>query len=230
MIKKTLIVGDIHGNYQALKSLLTNASFDYENDQIIVLGDICDGNPYVDQCIDELLKIKHCTFILGNHDVWALQWMKFGIELPIWYHQGGCHTIASYNHDYVTVPQLHIDFLEGSVLYQKIKTKAGISICVHGGFNPEKSIETHDNEFLMWDRSLCQYAKNDIIPAYQHVYVGHTSTQFFTQDPHSNYPLHLNNLWMLDTGAGWYGPLSGIWHETQQIVQSHQQVSTTLDV
>lgn len=71
---KIMAIGDIHGNYKALKQCLERARFNYGKDTLIVLGDICDGWAYVDRCIDELLKINRCKFILGNHDKWALEW------------------------------------------------------------------------------------------------------------------------------------------------------------
>ncbi len=30
------------------------------------IGDICDGYPEVRQCIDELLKIRHCDLVIGS--------------------------------------------------------------------------------------------------------------------------------------------------------------------
>ena len=44
------------------------AKFDYKKDRLIVMGDVCDGYPDVKQCTDELLKIKHCDLVIGNHD------------------------------------------------------------------------------------------------------------------------------------------------------------------
>lgn len=69
---KTYVIGDIHGAHNALMQCLGLAQFDYALDRLIVLGDVCDGYPDVRECIEELLKIKHCDFVIGNHDMWAL--------------------------------------------------------------------------------------------------------------------------------------------------------------
>lgn len=66
---KTYAIGDIHGAYRALMQCLEFVKFNYKCDRLIVLGDVCDGYPDVKQCIDELLKIKHCDLIIGNHDI-----------------------------------------------------------------------------------------------------------------------------------------------------------------
>ncbi len=104
---KTLVISDIHGAHKALLQCLKRSRFDYENDQLIVLGDVCDGYREVKQCIDELLKIKHCDFIIGNHDFWALGWATRN-EIPeIWTSQGGDQTMASYGGG--PMPQTHIN-------------------------------------------------------------------------------------------------------------------------
>ena len=38
------------------------------------MGDVCDGYPDVKQCIDELLKVKRCDLIIGNHDMWVFDY------------------------------------------------------------------------------------------------------------------------------------------------------------
>ena len=71
---KIYAVGDIHGAYKALIQCFKRSKFDYQKDRLIVMGDVCDGYPYVKECIDELLKIKHYDLVIGNHDMWALDW------------------------------------------------------------------------------------------------------------------------------------------------------------
>ena len=40
---RTLVIGDIHGRYNALKQVFNSSKFDYERDRLILLGDIVDG-------------------------------------------------------------------------------------------------------------------------------------------------------------------------------------------
>ena len=93
---RTFVIGDIHGAYRALRQCLDRAVFDYDQDHLICLGDVCDGWPETKECINELLKIKNLTYILGNHDLWALEWMKTGEINSGWRMQGGDATIKSY--------------------------------------------------------------------------------------------------------------------------------------
>lgn len=52
-MKKTFVIGDIHGAYDALLQCLERSEFDYESDRLICLGDICDRRPHVKECVDE---------------------------------------------------------------------------------------------------------------------------------------------------------------------------------
>ncbi len=56
---------------------------------MIVMGDVCDGYPDVKECIDELLNVKHCDPVIGNHDMWAPDWALRGDKPEIWTSQGG---------------------------------------------------------------------------------------------------------------------------------------------
>ena len=61
-------VGDIHGRYEALIEVLKASKFNYLEDKLILLGDICDGGYNTYEVVEELLKIKNLVFCLGNHD------------------------------------------------------------------------------------------------------------------------------------------------------------------
>ncbi|AAM30447.1 putative serine/threonine protein phosphatase [Methanosarcina mazei Go1] len=59
---RLLLIADIHGNYEALRTVL-----DVPYDRAVCLGDIVDYGPDPDRCID-LLQKKNITTIRGNHD------------------------------------------------------------------------------------------------------------------------------------------------------------------
>lgn len=202
---KTFAIGDIHGADKALVQCLERSHFDYEQDRLIVLGDVCDGYPGVKQCVDELLKIKQCDYIIGNHDVWALDWAERGERPIVWTNQGGHQTIASY--DGKRMPAEHVHFLKKAHLWMVVDNK----LFVHGGIDPKKKMEKQSLECLTWDRKLVEsaWSKSRRTPdhkfsTYDEIFVGHTTTQRFS----STVPLFLCNVIMLDTGAGWSGKLT----------------------
>ena len=65
---KRFCIGDIHGGYKAMLQVLKEAKFNYQNDLLICLGDVADGWPETPECFDELLKVKHLIYVIGNHD------------------------------------------------------------------------------------------------------------------------------------------------------------------
>ncbi len=221
MIMKTFVIGDIHGAYKALVQCLKRSGFDRGRDRLIVLGDVCDGYPDVKRSIDELLTVKHCDYIIGNHDLWVLDWLANGIEKSIWLTQGGYNTLASYEGK--SMPPAHIDLLDNAHRWIEFEGK----LFVHGGIDPAKDIAAHDLEYLTWDRSLVQdawqMARRDPgykFSIYKEIFVGHTPTQNFagiktldyfmsgrTGDPRDK-PLFFCNVIMMDTGAGWSGKLT----------------------
>lgn len=72
---QTFVIGDIHGAYRALRQCFDRSGFRPASDHLICLGDVADGWPDTKTCIDDLLKIKNMTYLLGNHDLLTLEWM-----------------------------------------------------------------------------------------------------------------------------------------------------------
>jgi len=226
---KTFVLGDIHGAHKALVQCLERSGFDRGCDRLIVLGDVCDGCPEVKGAIDELLTIKHLDYIIGNHDLWVLDWALNGTEKSLWLTQGGANTVVSYEGR--NMPPEHIDLLKNAHAFIEWDRK----LFVHGGFDPEEEIAQQDMEYLAWDRSLvesaCRMASLDPdyrFSTYEEIYVGHTPTQQFSRFKKSDdlmpgkpaaasdAPLFLCNVIMMDTGAGWSSKL------TIMDIHSHQ--------
>ncbi len=224
---KRFAIGDIHGRYEALLQVLEASKFDYDNDKLIILGDVCDGGRDTKKVVDELLKIKNIIFIRGNHDQWFMQNISSGFEEEIWLQQGGANTLESYggkiiklasngselsiiNTKNVKIPVTHQDFFNKSVLYH-IEDNM---IFVHGGFSPLIHIDKNTERDLMWDRKLafgssCPIYKNDVSPidkkvCWDKVFIGHTTTQLINDTTN---PVIKDNLYCIDCGAGWNGRL-----------------------
>jgi serine/threonine protein phosphatase 1 len=231
--ERTLVIGDIHGAYNALIQCLERSGFDRGYDRLIVMGDVCDGYPDVRLCIDELLAIKHCDYIIGNHDLWALEWAKNGTEKSVWLNQGGENTIVSYGGG--AMPRVHVEFLKAAhpwIVHDG-------TVFVHGGIDPNKNMDDQDTELLVWDRTLVADAWNQAqknpeykFSNYKEIFVGHTPTQHFTRKQmfsafmpglkvdSGDKPLFLCNVIMLDTGAGWSGKLTIMDVNTHEYWQS----------
>lgn len=209
----TFVLGDIHGAYRALRQCLERASFSYEEDTLISLGDVADGWPDTKRCIDELLKIKNLVYIFGNHDFWTLEWMQTGEADDVWLEQGGRATVESYKDG---IPEAHVKLLNYSHLYYEKDNK----LFVHAGFDPHMPIDLQSQQILLWDRTLARkamdlYAKDvhGKFSSYDEIYIGHTPVPY----PH---PIQSSEVWLMDTGAGWSGVLSLMNIDTKEVYTS----------
>lgn len=242
---RTFVMGDIHGAYKALLQCLERASFDYENDQLIQLGDIADGYSEVYECVEELLKLKNLIPIKGNHDDWFDRFIKSGVHPDDW-NQGGKGTLISYldhvekKEDFSAVekgyetalkpndiPKTHKAFFDGQRLYYVDEQDRCF---VHGGFNRHLPLNKQKNEDFYWDRNLWQealrmhsYNKDIQLPLdfydavdFKEIYIGHSPTTAWGTDK----PLRALNILNLDTGAGHNGRLTIMDIETKKYWQS----------
>jgi serine/threonine protein phosphatase 1 len=205
-------MGDIHGAYRALRQVLQRAHFDYTRDTLICLGDVCDGWPDTHLCIEELRGIRHCIFLLGNHDFHTLQWAETGWADEDWLLQGGAATRAAYNHQ---MPLEHVTFLKSAQRYWLERNR----LFVHAGIWPGRQPQECGLNILLWDRTLVQSALHlhragqpGQLTAFDEVFVGHT--------PIGQQPLKGGEVWMMDTGAGWEGVLSMMDLDTYEVVAS----------
>lgn len=210
---RSFVIGDIHGAFNALKQCLERSNFDYEFDTLICLGDVCDGWPDTKKCVDELLQIKNLTYLLGNHDLWLLDWMRKGTVENAWLTQGGTATISSYT---IGVPISHMLFMDKGLPYLTI----GKKLFVHAGIDPKQPLEKQSLRTLLWDRTLFQKAWELLLnetscklTSFEEVYIGHTPIPF-------NRPIQSCEIWMMDTGAGWSGVLSMMDIDTKEVITS----------
>lgn len=213
---KTFVIGDIHGQYEALVGCLKACGFDYDNDRLIALGDVCDRGPQVKECIDELLKIRHLVYILGNHDAWALEWAMHGRVSEDWLREGGSETMLSYQG--IGMPKEHIQLLAKALLYFE---EAG-RLFVHAGFDVDRGVKGTPSEMFIWDRGLIASAEELHATGpgwkfrgYDEIFIGHTPDVLNVDYG----PRHLCNIWAMDTGAGYGHKLSIMDVETKQYWQ-----------
>lgn len=218
---RTLVIGDIHGNYKALKQCLGRSNFDYNNNLLIQLGDIADGWHQVPECIDELLKIRNLIAIRGNHDAWCDQWMQSGNPQGIWLNQGGAATYEAYMGKGLPIDPKHKRFFRSQHRFY-IDTDRDMGF-VHGGFSAPKGLghEIYESDYW-WDRDLWHYHSKTTPPfpslsPYKKLFIGHTQT---SRDFPDLKPVYKHGIWNLDQGAGWLGKLTIMDIDTEEYWQS----------
>lgn len=211
---RTLVVGDIHGANKALVQCLERCNFQ-EDDTLIQLGDVADGWSEVPAVVETLLGIKNLIAIRGNHDDWAIQWMKFGVPPNMWLKQGGQATYNAYQDEKLRSRHLR-DFFDKQAFYYVDEQNRAF---VHGGYVNHDGLGNDRQSTYMWDRELWTIAmsgksgfralfKDQRLPrrlrAHKEIYIGHTTTMGWDE----SVPMNACNVWNMDTGAGFNGRLS----------------------
>ena len=80
--KRILAVGDIHGMYEKLVSLMELVQFDPDDDMLIFLGDYIDRGPQPLECLDYIIALnkqysERVVPLLGNHEVMCLNYYRY---------------------------------------------------------------------------------------------------------------------------------------------------------
>ncbi len=216
-VKRTLVIGDIHGGLKGLLQVFKRANVS-ENDTLIFVGDYGDGwseSTGVISFLIELSTTNNCTFIRGNHDFLVHQHLKFNYNKPMWLLHGGTATKKSYRSISEEEKEEHIQFLEELENYH---IDSENRLFVHAGYTNQAG---PSNEFfpnmVYWDRTLwemvCALDKNlsinnELYPKrlklFNEIFIGHTPTTKIGR----TIPTNFANVWNIDTGAAFKGPIS----------------------
>lgn len=227
-MKRTLVIGDIHGGLRGLLQILERASVT-PDDRLIFLGDYVDAWSESPQTLDLLIEFQQtrdCIFIRGNHDELLHQWL-LGKDNEMWHQHGGLATMASYADMASDVKQKHITFLESLENYHLDEKNR---LFVHAGFTNLHGVKSEFYQrLLFWDRTLWETAvalDKNIQPGdvnypkrfqnYSEIYIGHTPVTKIGETT----PAQRANVWNIDTGAGFAGRVSILDVDTKEYWQS----------
>lgn len=226
---RTLVIGDIHGGLHALHQLFERAAITTK-DRLIFLGDYVDGWSQSPEVLTFLIGLKDtysCVFIRGNHDELLLEWLHGSKDNRTWYHHGGEATVNAYAAVSSATKQKHIAFLQS---LQDYYLDAQNRLFIHAGFtNLNGVLFEHFPRLFYWERTLWEMAlaldKNMTtdhvhyprrLKLYKEIYIGHTPV---TQIGKTT-PTVMANIWNLDTGAAFTGPLTALDIDTKEFWQS----------
>lgn len=172
---RTLVLGDIHGNYKALVEVLDLANYNPVEDRLICVGDYVDGYPESYKVIETLIHYNELSnnkniYILGNHDDWFKDSLSTDMKAYLkgdldyisnsnfsWWNQGGKSTCKSYIGQIDPKPDYdkHLQFLR-SLKYYHIENNicfvhAGWDYCIYDSIESAYKFEPAD---LIWNRNL----------------------------------------------------------------------------
>ncbi len=142
-MKRTLVVGDLHGCYDEAVELLELAGVT-PDDRVIFCGDLIDRGPDNDKCVD--LAMKH-ECILGNHEERHLQYRaaeEKGKDPKV--------VVATHIAARAQLKPHHYDYFKTLPLY--IRLPEFNSVVVHAGVWPGIPIEEQTHHNLLHIQSI----------------------------------------------------------------------------
>lgn len=222
---RQFVIGDIHGMYDKLKACLEKVNFDYNEDKLVLLGDICDRGGFSWEVVEELLKIRKRISVRGNHDEWFASYLKNDVltdDLKLyWLPQGGLETVLAYELNEWKNLDNHKKFYSEQLRYYVEDDR----LFVHAGIELGVPMKRQINEYLYWDRGFVkkifgkyQIEKFSTHENFKEIFIGHTPVGSIHRGVTE--PLSRLGVWNLDTGSGKGGVLTLMNIETKEYVQS----------
>ncbi len=198
MLKRQLAVGDIHGCFDLLKTLIEKIiKFMPDEDMLIFLGDYIDRGKKSKEVVQYVSAMKemfpdNVILLKGNHEDLAYSALTAPDpvnEMIFWRLNGGSDTVLSFG-GVKNSREFLIPFIESLQLHHETDTH----IFVHAGLPHGKSLSTATHEELLWDRDFSYDGEKILV-------VGHTAKSKVTD-------FNDGKIICVDTGAYMSGILS----------------------
>lgn len=214
----TWVLGDVHGQYEALKQVISRSGFNYKKDKLIFLGDVIDRGNAPFECIVELMSIENKVLISGNHDAAFVNYLSPAVDANEWLYEA--YTLQQWIEADNTIKAIAWEFFNLQVPYFVDEKNRCF---IHGGFVPTQKLDDQEVESFLYDRALWQEALRchpeplETRERFTEIFIGHTPTV----KSGTTLPMLRAGTWNLDTGAGHEaGKLTMMNVETKAYVQS----------
>jgi serine/threonine protein phosphatase 1 len=204
------VIGDIHGEIEALKTIINKINYDSTEDKLIFLGDYIDRGSDSYQVYRYIKKLDNGSniFIRGNHEEMMIDAVLNKNNKGLWYHNGGRATERSFP-NYSELEEA-ANFFD-SLPYQYTD---GNYIFVHAGIRPDLKLTEQSEHDLVWIRYKFLEAEAENFKEKRTIVAGHT--------PVAEVKFQGNKI-LMDTGAGKGGILSAINLKTKKVYTSAEK-------
>ncbi len=158
MSGRLLAIGDVHGCYCPLKTMLEEQLKLKKEDRLILLGDYIDGGTQSKEVLDYIMRLIEDGYqlipLLGNHEDMLLKALIDYKYFVSWHYNGGYTTLESFS---VSEPNKIGDGYFRFLRQLKYCHIDGRRIFVHAGFNDELANPFEDTTAMLWSRNV-QYS------------------------------------------------------------------------
>lgn len=154
-MRRHLAIGDIHGCFRALTTLVEFVGV-HSDDTLITLGDHVNRGPDSNAVLDWLIQYQRTGRLIalrGNHEVMMQQARRGGQAFERWMGSGGDRTLQSYSVDgpdeaaLDAIPEEHWTFMD-----QFLRPSFEIDdfMFVHANVDPHVPLAEQSDEVLYW--------------------------------------------------------------------------------
>jgi len=144
---RRFVVGDIHGCYETLRSLVKKKIALTKNDQLFLLGDYINKGPESKKTLNFIIKLIKKGYMVyplrGNHEEELFDASQNGSELLKWL----CRKSPDLLKD-GKVRKKHLKFIDSLIYYYELPD----FFLVHGGFNFSLKSPLKDKNAMLWRR------------------------------------------------------------------------------
>lgn len=194
VIGNDYVVGDIHGNWDAVDQALLDVRFDDDVDRLFSVGDLIDRGPESERALEWLAK-PWFHAVRGNHEDMCIEVFNGTWPVGNYIQNGGAWFVGLSRAEQLT----YVDAFSSLPYAIEIDTPSGSVGIVHAEVpnNNWNDVVYEDSvEVLVWSRTKIKYKDITNVANIGTVYVGHTPQRAVQQ---------LGNVYYIDTGAAWAG-------------------------
>lgn len=203
-VGRDFAVGDIHGHFKALETVLEGVGFDRAKDRLFSVGDLVDRGPDSELSLDWIDE-PWFHAVRGNHEDMAIRWPSGNMDAANYAANGGSWNVSNPRHASLAYSWA-FDALPVAI---EVETEGGKVGIVHADcpfptwrdFVVSLDDESMSNkmrkavfEAALWSRERIQDEDRSGVPDIRALIVGHTPLKK---------PAVLGNVHYIDTG-GWF--------------------------
>ena len=226
----TYVLSDIHGASKAFYKMLKGIKFNFEEDILIIDGDIVDRNKDSLKLFFEIVDMEkkypgHVEIIKGNHELFMEMFLKGTLPRDRYssFNYGGADTIRELDELSRQEKDELVSYLEKLPLYKEVKSPIrGDVVINHTGFHYSNVIQNMDGsvnvirsinqgyEFDSFQYFISSFIQREA-PAMvinnldKCLIVGHVPTMFISDSPTQGVWAKSEKLILIDCGSGFDG-------------------------
>ena len=167
-----LVIGDIHGQLEALEATLDRIAKDPDHADLplVFVGDYMDRGPHSEGVLRRLMALqasdpRDITCLRGNHEQLLLNFLDNPpLHAPVWFANGGIATLNSFGihatkldmrGERVLMVRERLNMELGDEALEFLRSlpkiwQTGNVAVVHAGADPEKPLSDQDEDVLIW--------------------------------------------------------------------------------